>query len=66
MGLFKVVYQVFIAGVVNKTPIAPAPRQRTKDETRSLISLIFTIPVYQNLMLRIQNTLRGKIALGRE
>jgi len=37
MGLFKVAYQVFIAGVVNKAPIAPAPRQRTNDKIKSLI-----------------------------
>ena len=67
MGLFKVVYQVFIAGVVNREPIAPAPRQRIREKTKSFKFSIFTVPVYQNLVLRIQ-MLCGeeiKIALGK-
>lgn len=47
--MFKVIYQVLIAGVVNKEPIAPAPRQRIREKNKSFISLIFTIPVYQNI-----------------
>lgn len=60
MDLFKVVYQLLIADVVNRDPIAPAPRQRIREKTKSLIFLIFTISVYQN----IGSTANTKILCG--